>query len=74
MHSSTALLRPENGAHKPHYSLPLLHKRCAGSSASGVNVDEETQRLSELEELYSLAAQILSMTGEMFDTLLAAVQ
>ena len=48
--------------------------QAAQSSAAGVNVDEETQRLSELEELYSLAAQILSMTGEMFDTLLAAVQ
>jgi len=46
----------------------------ARSAAGGVNLDEETQRLAEMEELYSIAAQILDMIGEMFDTLLAAVQ
>ena len=43
------------------------------SSAYGVNVDEETARLSELEQLYSLASTILSTLQEMFDDLQAAV-
>ncbi|WP_417694026.1 flagellar hook-associated protein FlgK [Roseibium sp.] len=44
------------------------------SSLYGVNVDEETARLSELEQLYSVASQILSILQEMFDDLIAAVQ
>nr|WP_319390752.1 flagellar hook-associated protein FlgK [uncultured Cohaesibacter sp.] len=43
------------------------------SSAYGVNVDEETARLSELEQLYSLASTILSTLQKMFDDLKAAV-
>ncbi|SFN85491.1 flagellar hook-associated protein 1 FlgK [Cohaesibacter marisflavi] len=43
------------------------------SSAYGVNVDEETARLSELEQLYSIASTILSTLQEMFDDLQAAV-
>nr|WP_321454728.1 flagellar hook-associated protein FlgK [uncultured Cohaesibacter sp.] len=43
------------------------------SSAYGVNVDEETERLSELEQLYSLASTILSTLQDMFDDLKAAV-
>lgn len=44
------------------------------TSQSGVNVDEETARLSELEQQYSVAAQILSVLSEMFDALLAAAK
>ncbi|WP_319498440.1 flagellar hook-associated protein FlgK [uncultured Cohaesibacter sp.] len=42
------------------------------SSACGVNVDEETARLTELEQLYSLASTILSTLQEMFDDLKSA--
>lgn len=44
------------------------------SSQSGVNIDEETARLSELENMYSSAAQILSIVNAMFESLLEAVQ
>ncbi|SHM38073.1 flagellar hook-associated protein FlgK [Roseibium suaedae] len=44
------------------------------SSTYGVNVDEETVRLTELEQLYSVSSQILSILKEMFEDLLAAVQ
>ena len=41
---------------------------------TGVNVDEETARLSELEQQYSTAAQLLSVLNDMFDALLAAAK
>ncbi|MDR6873672.1 flagellar hook-associated protein 1 FlgK [Bosea sp. BE125] len=44
------------------------------SSQSGVNVDEETARLSELEQQYAMAGQLLEALNNMFDTLLQAVQ
>jgi flagellar hook-associated protein 1 len=44
------------------------------TSETGVNVDEETARLSELEQQYSTAAQLLSVLNDMFDALLAAVK
>ncbi|MCV0424226.1 MAG: flagellar hook-associated protein FlgK [Roseibium sp.] len=44
------------------------------SSMYGVNVDEELTRLSELEQLYSVASTLLSVVQDMFDDLLAAVQ
>ncbi|MES0885266.1 flagellar hook-associated protein FlgK [Roseibium sp. SCP14] len=44
------------------------------SSMYGVNVDEELARLSELEQLYSVASTLLSVVQQMFDDLLAAVQ
>lgn len=40
------------------------------SSQSGVNLDEETAKLSELEQQYSAAAQLLETLNSMFDTLL----
>ena len=43
------------------------------SSAYGVNVDEETARLSDLKQLYSIASTILSTLQDMFDDLRAAV-
>lgn len=44
------------------------------SSQTGVNLDEETARLSELEQQYSTAAQLLQVLNAMFDALLAAAQ
>jgi flagellar hook-associated protein 1 FlgK len=44
------------------------------ASQSGVNLDEETAKLSELQNLYAAATQIISTTNTMFQTLLAAVQ
>ncbi|POR51892.1 flagellar hook-associated protein FlgK [Bosea psychrotolerans] len=44
------------------------------SSQSGVNLDEETARLSELEQQYAMASQLLEALNNMFDTLLQAVQ
>ncbi|MBI2242052.1 MAG: flagellar hook-associated protein FlgK [Magnetospirillum gryphiswaldense] len=43
------------------------------SSSYGVNIDEETARISELENAYQASAQVLSTIQEMFDSLLNAV-
>uniref|UniRef100_E6VEW6 Flagellar hook-associated protein 1 n=1 Tax=Rhodopseudomonas palustris (strain DX-1) TaxID=652103 RepID=E6VEW6_RHOPX len=44
------------------------------SSQSGVNVDEETAKLSNLQNQYAAAAQLIQAINEMFDALLSAVQ
>lgn len=44
------------------------------TSETGVNVDEETARLSDLEQQYSTAAQLLSVLNDMFEALLAAAK
>lgn len=44
------------------------------TSQTGVNVDEESARLSELEQYYSSAAQILEVLNAMFEALLAAAR
>ncbi|NJL07828.1 MAG: flagellar hook-associated protein FlgK [Methylacidiphilales bacterium] len=44
------------------------------ASQSGVNIDEETARLSELQDLYAVATQILATLNEMFDALLQAAR
>ncbi|MGE4278402.1 MAG: flagellar hook-associated protein FlgK [Magnetospirillum sp.] len=44
------------------------------SSRYGVNIDEETARISELENAYQASAQVLSAIQEMFDALLQAVR
>lgn len=44
------------------------------SSQYGVNVDEETARISELQNAYAASAQVLSSAQEMFDALLNAVR
>lgn len=46
----------------------------AMTSATGVNVDEETARMSELEQQYSTAAQLLAVLSAMYDALLAAAK
>lgn len=44
------------------------------TSLTGVNVDEESAALNELEQYYSSAAQILEVLNAMFDALLSAVR
>jgi len=44
------------------------------SSQSGVNIDEETAKLTDYQSLYSAAAQIVQIAKEMFETLLSAVK
>jgi flagellar hook-associated protein 1 FlgK len=44
------------------------------ASQSGVNIDEETAHLSELEKLYATASQIIAALNAMFDALLAAAK
>ncbi|NVO16629.1 MAG: flagellar hook-associated protein FlgK [Rhodoplanes sp.] len=46
----------------------------AMSSESGVNVDEETNLLSELQNMYEAAAQIVSVLNQLFSTLIDMVQ
>ena len=43
------------------------------ASVSGVNMDEELSNLIILQNAYAATARIVSVTGEMFETLLAAV-
>jgi flagellar hook-associated protein 1 FlgK len=44
------------------------------SSQSGVNVDEESAKLSTLQNKYSAASELLKVINEMFSSLLSAVQ
>jgi len=44
------------------------------SNLAGVNVDQETSTLSQLQSMYSTSAQILSVEKTMFAALLSAVQ
>lgn len=44
------------------------------SSESGVNIDQETARLSTLQNQYSASAELLQVLNQMFSTLLTAVQ
>ncbi|ABD86444.1 flagellar hook-associated protein FlgK [Rhodopseudomonas palustris] len=44
------------------------------ASQSGVNLDEETARLSTLQNQYSAASQLIQAINEMFSSLLQAVQ
>jgi flagellar hook-associated protein 1 len=46
----------------------------AMASQSGVNIDEEVAQMSELENLYSAAAQMMSTLNQMFETLLGMVR
>lgn len=44
------------------------------ASQSGVNIDEETAKLSDYQALYAAAAQIVEAANEMFEALLSAAQ
>jgi flagellar hook-associated protein 1 FlgK len=53
-----------------------VHNNLSDSLAarSGVNIDEETAWMSELEKLYATASQIIATLNAMFDSLLAAAK
>lgn len=44
------------------------------SSASGVNIDEETANLTQLQNQYAAAAQVMQILNSMFSSLLDSVQ
>jgi flagellar hook-associated protein 1 FlgK len=44
------------------------------SSQSGVNLDEETARISTLQAQYTAASQLIQVINEMFSSLMSAVQ
>lgn len=44
------------------------------ASRSGVNIDEETAKLSDYQALYSAAAQVIQAANEMFEALLSAAK
>lgn len=44
------------------------------SSETGVNIDEETARVSQLQNKYAAASQLISAVNSMFSSLLTAVQ
>ncbi len=44
------------------------------SSKSGVNLDEEAAKLLRFQQAYQAAAQVVSVTSTLFDTLIAAVR
>jgi flagellar hook-associated protein 1 FlgK len=46
----------------------------AMSSESGVNLDEETARLSTLQNQYSAASELIQMINTMFTDLMTAVK
>jgi len=44
------------------------------SSESGVNLDQETARLSSLQNQYTASAELLQVLNQMFSSLMTAVQ
>ena len=44
------------------------------TSATGVNVDEESSKLNELQQQYSTAAQMFAVLNQMFDALITAAR
>jgi len=44
------------------------------ASQSGVNIDEETSKISDYQALYAAAAQIIQAANEMFEALLSAAK
>ena len=43
------------------------------ASQSGVNLDEETARMAELENLYAATAELMRVLNDMFDALLGTL-
>jgi flagellar hook-associated protein 1 FlgK len=46
----------------------------ARDAVSGVNLDEEAANMMRFQQAYAAAAQIIAVSGEMFDSLLNAVR
>ncbi|ADZ72376.1 flagellar hook-associated protein FlgK [Polymorphum gilvum] len=60
-------------AHLERATAQLAEISDTMSSLYGVNIDEETARMSNLEQLYSASAQVLSILKQMYEDLLAAI-
>ena len=52
----------------------LADARAQREAISGVNLDEEAANLVRFQQAYQAAAQVISVAGTLFDTLLAAVR
>ena len=46
----------------------------ARDAVSGVNLDEEAANMLRFQQAYQAAAQIIAVSGQLFDTLLNAVR
>ena len=75
--TSSAPLRPRPSSAATTYSSVTAATSALQdslASQSGVNLDEETARLSEMQNLYSVSAQILTTLNAMFEALLTAAR
>jgi flagellar hook-associated protein 1 FlgK len=52
----------------------LEEARAQRESVSGVNLDEEAANLLRYQQAYQAAAQVISVTNSLFDTLINAVR
>ena len=52
----------------------LKERHAALSSQSGVNLDEETARVSTLQNQYTAASELIKVINDMFSSLMTAVQ
>lgn len=52
----------------------MEQSQAAWASESGVNLDEEAANLLRFQQAYQAAAQIISVAGQLFDTLINAVR
>ncbi|HUT40062.1 MAG TPA: flagellar basal body rod C-terminal domain-containing protein, partial [Gammaproteobacteria bacterium] len=52
----------------------MEQSQAAWASESGVNLDEEAANLLRFQQAYQAAAQIISVAGTIFDTLISAVR
>jgi len=55
-------------------SSTLSTLQASFSSESGVNTDEQTAKLAELQNMYAASAKIVSVVSSMFQSLISAVQ
>ncbi len=71
-HSATLALSAGQAASRDHAMADELNFRAA--SVSGVNLDEEMARLVQLQQAYSAAARIITVTNDLFGELLGMVK
>lgn len=70
-HSAMRAQHATDAAQRDRALAEALEFRAAG--VSGVNLDEELARMVELQQAYTVAARIISVTDELFDELLGTV-
>jgi flagellar hook-associated protein 1 FlgK len=65
-----------NQLHTSRDAQATIHKDnlAAMDSVSGVNLDEEAANLIKFQQAYQAAAQMISIAGTLFDSILAAVR